>query len=193
MKRADDCKDTTNPIEELIRLLRGLVIWRKSPTWTCGSEMFCVSSAGPARSAGSSFCVACLGLGLWVSCCGRAGKRERQQNTASSEGAACSPGWLLCPVCLGSSAQRGLQVQQANHSWEDSAVSYNLSTTKTCLQSKMFFPASSASGNWRDRNIGFICKTPKVLSSEGGQELLSPLLEGVPGLDGIGLSCAHCE
>lgn len=81
MKRADDCKDTTNPIEELIRPLRGLVIWRKSPTWTCGSAMFCVSSAGPARSAGSSFRVACLGLGLWVSCCGRAGKRERGSRT----------------------------------------------------------------------------------------------------------------
>lgn len=98
MKRADDYKAITNLIEKLLMLLRGLVILRESPTWTCGSEFFPASPPGLAQGAGRSSVLS--GVLSLLENVRRAVKYSHQQSAASC------PGCVLCPVCQENSAQR---------------------------------------------------------------------------------------
>lgn len=102
MERADDCRDRTNLVEKLIRLSRGVVILRESPTWTRGSEIFLVDRVQESP--------------VWVWCSAGAGLKNVREAVEYSQGAACCPGCVLCPACQQITAQRMLPVQQGNHS-----------------------------------------------------------------------------
>lgn len=103
--------------------LEGLVISRESPTWTGGSEIFHASPPGLTQRAGSSFCVPCLGLVFWVSCCGRAGKSRieeyRKRIAEYSHQARVS---RSCVLFVRRSLHKGCYKCNREISWEDSAV-----------------------------------------------------------------------
>lgn len=93
MERADDCRDITDLVEKLIRLSRGVVILRESPTWTGGSEIFHGSTPGLYRVQEFPHV-----LPVWVWCTAGAGLENVREAGEYSKGAACCPGCVLCPV-----------------------------------------------------------------------------------------------
>lgn len=147
MKRADDCKAITNLIEKLIRLLRDLVILRKSPTWTCGSEIFGASTPGLAWSAGSSFCVACLGLVFWVSCCGRTGKCEKSSGIQPPAKGLPAAQAVSCVLSVRKMLHKGCYKCNREITAEKIQLFSRTFPAHNIYRTRCFFPASSASGN----------------------------------------------